>query len=121
MILITSSQTRRLIYFKYLGRVTAEEMRARMDEVDVMLAQFTAGFRLLSDLTELHSMEEACLPEIARVMDLCKKAGIEIVVRIIPDPRKDIGLNILSVFHYGRSVRMVTCKDFAEATGVLKL
>jgi hypothetical protein len=121
MILITTSPAHRLIYFKYLGRITADEMRSRFDEAATLLATFEPGFRLLSDLTELHSMEEACLPEIARVMDICKDRGIELVVRIIPDPRKDIGLNILSVFHYGRGVRTVTCKDFTEAMHALKL
>jgi len=33
------------------------------------------------------------------------------VVRIIPDPRKDIGLNILSRFHYRRGSRFVTLRN----------
>ena len=41
--------------------------------------------------------------------------GVAEVVRVIPDPQKDIGLNILSVFHYSRRVRIVTCESLAEA------
>jgi hypothetical protein len=41
------------------------------------------------------------------------------VVRIIPDPRKDIGLSIMSVFHYRRGVRIVTCETLAEALSAL--
>jgi hypothetical protein len=41
------------------------------------------------------------------------------VVRVIPDPQKDIGLNILSLFHYRRRVRIVTCKTLAEAMKAL--
>jgi hypothetical protein len=52
-------------------------------------------------------------------MDLCNKHGIEMVVRVIPDPQKDIGLNILSLFHYRRRVRIVTCKTLAEAMRAL--
>jgi hypothetical protein len=60
------------------------------------------------------------VPEVEQVMDLLKSGGIELVVRIIPDPRKDIGLTILSVFHYGRSVRSVTCQNFSEALRALE-
>jgi hypothetical protein len=53
------------------------------------------------------------------MMDLCNKKGVETVVRVIPDPRKDIGLNILSLFHYRRHVRIVTCATISEAMNVL--
>ena len=35
--------------------------------------------------------------------------------------RKDIGFGILSIFHYARRVRVVTCETRAEAERVLKL
>jgi hypothetical protein len=41
------------------------------------------------------------------------------VVRIIPDPTKDIGLNILSVVHLRNGVRVLTLRDAAEAERVL--
>jgi hypothetical protein len=41
------------------------------------------------------------------------------VVRVIPDPRKDIGLNMLSLFHYRRGIRIVTCMTLEEATKTL--
>jgi hypothetical protein len=40
---------------------------------------------------------------------------VETVVRVIPDPHKDIGLNIMSLFHYRRRVRIITCETLAEA------
>jgi hypothetical protein len=40
-------------------------------------------------------------------------------VRVIPDSRKDIGLNIMSLFHYRRGVRIVTCETLAEAHTIL--
>jgi predicted choloylglycine hydrolase len=64
-------------------------------------------------------MDLACVPHIKRMMDLCNKKGIEMVVRVIPDPHKDIGLNILSLFHYRRRVHIVTCKTLEEAVKVL--
>jgi hypothetical protein len=121
MILVTTSATQRLLYFKYVGKVTAVEMRGRIDEVRDLLPTFRNGFRLLSDFEQLDSMENECAPEIGRMMDLLKGSGIETVVRIVPDPSKDIGLNILSVFHYGRDVRVTTCNSTAEAFQLLKL
>jgi hypothetical protein len=41
------------------------------------------------------------------------------VVRVIPDPQKDIGMQIMSLFHYDRRVRIVTCESLAEAMKVL--
>ncbi|MDB6058419.1 MAG: hypothetical protein JWO95_2263 [Verrucomicrobiales bacterium] len=121
MILVTTSTAQRLLYFKYVGKVTAAEMRGKFDEVQNSLLTLAAGFRLLSDFEQLDSMENECVPEIGRVMDLLKGSGLELVVRIVPDPRKDIGLNILAVFHYGREVRVVTCDSTTEAFQLLKL
>jgi hypothetical protein len=65
-------------------------------------------------------MDLTCVPYIKRMMDVCNKKGVELVVRVIPDPQKDIGLNILSLFHYRRRVRIVTCQTLAEAKKVLE-
>jgi hypothetical protein len=41
------------------------------------------------------------------------------VFRVVPDPRRDIGMQIMSYFHYGADVRIVTCESMAEAEGIL--
>ena len=48
-------------------------------------------------------------------MDLLVEKQVGTVVRVVPDPRKDIGLNILSRFHYGPEVRLITCEALAAA------
>jgi hypothetical protein len=63
----------------------------------------------------------ACAPEIGKLMELCAQKGVGTLVRVIPDPRKDIGLNILSLFHYGPRVRAVTCQTMSEAAELLSL
>jgi hypothetical protein len=65
-------------------------------------------------------MDLACVPYIERMMDLFNKKGVETVVRVIPDPHKDIGMNIMSLFHYRRRVHIVTCKTLAEAMKALE-
>jgi hypothetical protein len=121
MVLVTTNKLKRLLHVSFIDRVTAEELRQRHDEVRTVMAEFDSGFRLLTDLERIRSMEKDCAPEIGRMMDLFKENGIELVVRIIPNPDHDIGLNILSVFHYGSKLRTLTCQDIGEAMQLLKI
>lgn len=36
-------------------------------------------------------------------------------LRVMPDPHKDIGLNILSQFHYGPEIQIATFETLADA------
>ena len=54
-------------------------------------------------------------------MKLIDQSGVGMVVRVIPDPKKDIGLNILTIFHYRNQPRFVTCEKMTEAAEVLAL
>jgi hypothetical protein len=103
----------------YRGKIGAEETGRWLPEIKSMVNQMQSGFRMLSDLSGLEMMDLACVPHIEQVMDLCDCRGITMVVRIIPDPHKDIGLNIMSLFHYRRGVRIVTCETMEEAQAAL--
>jgi hypothetical protein len=48
-------------------------------------------------------------------MDLFDQRGVNLIVRVIPDASKDIGLNILTAFHYSHQPRVITCQSLAEA------
>ena len=108
-----------LLKISYAQHVGPEDTKGVGEKVATLLPELQPGFRLLTDLSGLESMDLACVPYIKQMMDLCNKQGIEMVVRVIPDPHKDIGLNILSLFHYRRRVRIVTCENLAEAMKVL--
>ena len=41
------------------------------------------------------------------------------MVRVIPDPQRDIGLRIMSFFHYGPDVHIATCATLEEAKEIL--
>jgi len=75
---------------------------------------------MLTDLSGMASMDIACMPFIKNNMDFCNRRGISKVVRVIPDPEKDIGLNILSLFHYRRGIAIVTCANLEEAKEALE-
>jgi hypothetical protein len=106
----------RIIYSQHVG---PEDTKRVEEQIPALVPNLRPGFRLLTDLSALESMDLACVPYIKRMMDLCNKKGIEMVVRVIPDPQKDIGLNILSLFHYRRRVRIVTCATLEEAMEAL--
>jgi len=119
MVLVEINKPKKLFHISFVGHVTRDDVVAYHAEVEAMLAEFTAGFRLLGDLRALTTMDRDCLTEIGRVMELFDSRGVEMVVRVIPDPKKDIGLNILSLFHYSRKVHAITCDTLEDALKIL--
>jgi anti-anti-sigma regulatory factor len=115
MIKTSIEKAKNLLNVTYSGRITPKETEAGLEKLQSVLAKMPPGFRLLTDLSGLESMELACAPHLERMMDLCNRMGVETVVRIIPDPNKDIGMKIMSLFHYPRRVRIVTCETMGEA------
>jgi anti-anti-sigma regulatory factor len=115
MFSIEASDTKRLIKISWSGQVDLDEMRRCAEEFGATVAKMPPGFRLLADMTDLESMDSAAAPYIGSVMDLCVTRQVEHVVRVIPDPRKDIGLNIMSHFHYGSKIRVTNCENLVDA------
>ena len=109
-----------LLRINFVGHVDADEARRNEATVGALLSGLQPGFRLLADLSRMDSMDPACESSIRRAMDLCNDKGVSQVVRVIPDPSKDIGLNIMSLFHYRRGVRIITCETLDEAEQLLK-
>jgi hypothetical protein len=60
-------------------------------------------------------MDSAAAPHIAKIMDALAEKEVASVTRVMPDPHKDIGLNILSQFHYGPQVQIATFETLADA------
>ena len=106
---------RNLIRAKYVGHISAAVMKAFAEGAAVQLSQMRKGFTMLTDLSSLDSMDLDCAPVLTKLMDLSRELGVATVVRIIPDPRKDIGLNILSIVHLKSGVHIVTCQNAEEA------
>ena len=111
---------RNLIVIRFDGHVGPSDVRRYLEEAHVALTDIQPGFRLLADLTDLETMEVSCAPYIRQIMDLFNEKGIAAVVRVIPDPTLDIGLQIMSLFHYGHDVRILTCATLEEAMRALE-
>jgi len=108
------------ILIRHLGHVTTAEMRACIENVEILLPKMRAGFTLLTDLSGLDSMELECAVDLGRMMDACKVKGVGTAVRIIPDQSKDIGFNILALVHYRSGVHVITCRNASEAEQALR-
>jgi hypothetical protein len=115
MFSIETSDSERLIKLSWLGHVDLDEMRRCAEEIRVKTSKMQPGFRVLVDMTELESMDYAGSPYIGSIMDLCVAKQVEHVVRVIPNPRKDIGMNIMSYLRYGSKVRVTICENLADA------
>ena len=108
-----------LLIIRYRGYVRSSAVERCAREVANNLTRLRPGFRLLADFTDLEAMDVACAPHLEHIMQSCDEKGVSAVVRVIPDPRRDIGLQIMSYFHYGPEVRITTCRSLEEAQEIL--
>jgi hypothetical protein len=121
MFLATANKPKRLLYLRYSERVEAGELERAQADIENLLTELGPGFRLLVDFTGLEAMSVDCALAIGKLMDLIDAKGVSTVVRVIPDPKQDIGMNILTLFHYRRRPRVSTCAKLSEAAKRLGL
>ena len=112
-------RSKRLLVISAAGEVTKKEVEAVALRVREMMKEVTPGFRVLTDFRWLDRMEPAAATHLAEIMDALAEKNVTAVVRVVPDPHKDIGLNILSQFHYGPNIKLTTFESLAEALSAL--
>jgi hypothetical protein len=117
---ISAKPGQNLLVLSYRGKVGVHAAEECARAIETGLTTLRPGFRLLTDLTDLEAMEVACAPHIEHVMDLCNRYGIQMVVRVVPRPEKDIGLQIMSRFHYRPEVEIMTCETLPQAEEILR-
>jgi hypothetical protein len=105
----------RLLVIGAAQRVSADEAREAARKVRDLLETVAPGLRVLADFRWLESMDPAAAPHVAKIMDLLTEKHVASVTRVMPDPHKDIGLNILSQFHYGPEIPIATFETLADA------
>jgi anti-anti-sigma regulatory factor len=115
MYVVELDKSNRLLVISGAQRVTAEQVQAAAQLVGELLQHVGPGFCVLVDFRWLDSMDSAAAPYLARIMETLTKKGVASVVRVMPDPHKDIGLNILSQFHYGPEIQITTFVTLADA------
>jgi hypothetical protein len=108
-------RSKRLLVISALRQVTAEQAKLVAQQVRELLRDVAPGIRVLADFRWLESMDPAAAPHVAEIMDALAEKRVASVTRVMPDPHKDIGLNILSQFHYGPEIQIATFETLADA------
>ena len=115
MYVVETDIKKRLIVISAAGKVTAEQVKEAAGKVREVVKDAQPGFRVLTDFRWLNSMESSAAKYVAAMMDAFTEAKVASVVRVMPDPHKDIGFNILSQFHYGPETPVENYESLAEA------
>ena len=115
MVSVEISESKRLLVFSAAGHVSREEVKQAAEEVRNALQDVAPGLRALTDFRWLDSIRPSAAPYIAEIMELLAEKQVASVIRIIPGPGKNIGLNILSQFHYARELPITTVETLVEA------
>ena len=118
MVTVSVDESKNLLTVVFAQHVGLKEAKLYPQKIEPALARLRPDFNLLVDLSNLESMDFSCASYIERVMDLCNQKGVARVVRVVPDPHKDIGLRVMSYFHYSRDVHIITCENTGEANQV---
>ena len=119
MFVVETDTTKQLLVLSIAGAATVEESREIVPRVREKLEEMSPGFVALVDFRWLESMSATAAPFVAEIMDAFVAKKVSAVVRVMPDPHLDIGLNILSPFHYGPDVRLMTFPTLADAIQAL--
>src|SRR5437762_13228646 len=115
MYAVELDQSKRLLVISAARGVTAEQVKAVAQRVRELLQDIAPGFRVLVDFRWLDLMDSAAAPHLAEIMEALTEKGVASVARVMPDPHKDIGLNILPQFHYGPQIAITTYETLADA------
>lgn len=115
MVSVETDKSKRLLVVSAAGHVSKEEVRGAAQQVREALQDVAPGLHALTDFRLLESMRPSAAPHIAEIMDALAEKQAASVIRIIPDPGKDVGLNILSQFHYSHELPITTVPTLVEA------
>ncbi|EKD27545.1 MAG: hypothetical protein ACD_79C00678G0002 [uncultured bacterium] len=99
----------------FIKDFTVKDAKQLLEELKVKINNTQKGFTVFSDMSQLDSMSQEVSSYIVKIMQVCNEKEAAQVVRVIPDPTKEIGFKILSIFHYSDKVKIFTCNDILEA------
>ena len=115
MYAVELDRSKRLLVISAVQTVTAEDAKIAAQRIRELLRDVAPKFHVFADFRWLKSMDSAAAKHIAEIMDALAEKDVASVTRVMPDPHKDIGLNILSQFHYGPDVKIATFENLADA------
>jgi hypothetical protein len=117
---VETDKAKSLIIISAAGLVTAEQVRAAAMQVRELVQDAPPGIRAVADFRFLERMDATAAPHVGEIMDALAAKQVALVVRIMPDPHKDIGLNILSQFHYGPGIQILSVATLVDALDTIR-
>jgi hypothetical protein len=115
MFSVETNKAKRLLVITAAGHVSKEEVKHAAEQVREALGDTAPGSRVLTDFRWLESIRPSAAPHIAEIMDALAEKQVASVIRIIPDPGKDIGMNILSQFCDSHELPISTVETLVDA------
>ena len=108
------------VVVEFVGNVDAAQTKRLFLELDKILPKGRKGFKLLSDLSAVDTMEPEVENELGKAMEYFNARGVLEVFRVLPDPDLDIAFSVLSGAHYAKGVRIHTVRSREEARMLLR-
>lgn len=115
MYAITVDENENIISIKIEGEFNLEQANKAQNEIALILQKVKRGFTVLTDMSLLQEMSPESFKSISKTMDMFNAHGIARAIRIMPDISKDIGFNIMDMFHYARDVKIRTFESMEKA------
>jgi anti-anti-sigma regulatory factor len=105
-----------IVSIKIQGCFDSEQADKMYADAASIIRNAKTALIVLTDISEVDEMKHESIESLSKIMELFNSHGTKQVIRIIPDSSKDIGLNILSRFHYSPDVKIHTF-DSQEKAG----
>ncbi len=109
MFFATINKPKRLLYLCYIDHVSAAELERGYEELKALLEEFPSGYRMLTDMVRLESVDLNAVDIIGKSMELLEQKGLEMIVRVVPDSSKRLWLQDQSEFFITRAGRGWCC------------
>ena len=115
MINVTYDSKHNTIIVELAGKIDLAQGEQLYSAIQKSVPKDGKGFKILTDLTGIETVDPKIKGSIQKLMEFCDKQGVTEVLRAIADPSQDIGLNIMSLFHYSKKVTILTFQSREEA------
>ena len=115
MHLVYANAKQNLLHLILVGALGKAEGKALLEDVERALPSVQRGFVLLTDLRDVTSVDADAYAFVKELMELCEERGVKKVVRVLGETEDDLGFTIMSFFHYGHNVAVVTCLNMDQA------
>lgn len=120
MIKTSYDEKRNAVIIEFKGNVDATQAEKSFADLDEVLPKHGKGFTLLTDFSSVETMELAVKSVIEEAMEVFDAMWVNEILRVLPDPAMDIGFNVLSISHYSKHPKVITCRSREEAETHLK-